>query len=592
MARFSLKNALEVFVSTTALSAPISRAVAAGKVRKLGSRLYTTNLTANPAALVRRHLWEIAAGFFPGGLVADRTALDQAPAPDGSVFLVAARGGNIALPGATLRARRGLGPRPDDFKLRDNLYCMSTARALLENMRPTRARRGAARTLKRAEIEAWFERFLRNSGRKRLNDLRDQIKVLGPRLKLRAAANELDEIIGTLLGTRQAALKSPAARARARGVSFDPRRVELLQNLHDALRQFPPEPERPWRPTGQAAINQAFFEAYFSNFIEGTEFAVDEAQAIVFDGVIPQSRPADAHDVLGTFGLVSDANEMKRLPDSADALIDLLRHRHRSIMHGRSESRPGEFKERVNQVGTVIFVAPEDVHGTLIEGFRIYQRLTEPLHRAIFMMFLVSEVHPFVDGNGRVARVMMNAELAADGQVRVLIPIIYRSNYIQSLRALSTNAWPEPVIKTLAFAQRYAANVPWEDLKTAIGVLARTHAFVRPDEGDDRGIRLRIPNAIDLAAARSGDDTLVFDLEYARDLDDSVVFWASDGDKRVRFRIERTTLDDHFSDVGRLSFEEAFKIHRADIEAMARRQYQRGRRAPDGTVIISFEAQN
>jgi len=27
------------------------------------------------------------------------------------------------------------------------------------------------------------------------------------------------------------------------------------------------------------------------------------------------------------------------------------------------------------------------------------------------MMFLVSEVHPFLDGNGRIARVMMNAEL-------------------------------------------------------------------------------------------------------------------------------------------------------------------------------------
>jgi Fic family protein len=69
------------------------------------------------------------------------------------------------------------------------------------------------------------------------------------------------------------------------------------------------------------------------------------------------------------------------------------------------------------------------------------------------MMFMVSEVHPFNDGNGRVARVMMNAELAAAGQMRELIPIVYRSNYISSLRALSANTWPEPIIKTLAFAR-------------------------------------------------------------------------------------------------------------------------------------------
>ena len=501
MTRISLKDPPEVFVSTAAMSAAVSRAVTAGKLRRLGSRLYTTNHSEDAASLIRRHLWEVAAGFFPGGLVADRTALEHQPAPDGSVFLVASRGGNIKLPGVTLRARRGPGPLPDDFNLRDDLSCMSTARALIENMRPTRARSGTARTLKRSEIETWLEHFLRNSGKERLNALRDQIRELAPALKMDEAARELDTMIGALLGTRHAKLSAPVAKARARGASFDPKRVALFEKLHDALRRFPPEPERPWHPTGRAAINQAFFEAYFSNFIEGTEFAVEEASAIVFDGVIPANRPADAHDVLGTFRLVSSADEMKRLPKSADAFLDLLRRRHQTIMEGRPEKAPGEFKNRPNQVGALIFVAPEDVHGTLIEGFRIYDRLTEPLHRAIFMMFLVSEVHPFADGNGRVARVMMNAELAAAQQVRVLIPIIYRSNYISALRALSTNAWPEPIIKTLGFAQRYVAAIPWIDIKQARAVLTRTNAFVRPEQGDEEGIRLQIPDAADTAAS-------------------------------------------------------------------------------------------
>ena len=501
MARFSLRNPPEVFVSTAAMSAPVSRAVAVGRLRKLGSRLYTTNLTENPESLVRRHLWDITAGLFPGGLIADRTAIEQRPAPDGSVFIVASKGGKVTLPGVTLRARRDLGPQPDDFKLRDNLYCMSTARALLENMRPSRARSGAAPTLKRSEIETWLERFLRNSGKERLNAVRDQIKAVAPALKREAAAAELDGMIGTLLGTREAKLVSRVAKARARGASFDPRRVELFEKLHDALRQFPPEPARVWQPSGRAGINQAFFEAYFSNFIEGTEFAVEEARAIVFEGVIPRNRPADAHDVIGTFRLVSDAAEMKRLPHSVDSFIELLRHRHRTIMGGRPQASPGEFKERSNQFGSMVFVAPDDVHGTLAEGLRIYQRLTEPLHRAVFMMFLVSEVHPFTDGNGRVARVMMNAELAAAGQVRVLIPIVYRSNYLAALRALSGNAWPEPIIKTLVFAQRYVAAIPWDDLEGALAVLTRTNAFVRPEEGDDEGIRLRIPDAADLAAS-------------------------------------------------------------------------------------------
>jgi hypothetical protein len=388
----------------------------------------------------------------------------------------------------------------DDFPLRENLYCMSTARALLENMRPTRARSGTAPTFKRGEIETRLDQFLRNSGKDRLNALRNQLKALAPELKLEEAAAQLDEIIGTLLGTRETRLVSPVAKARGRGMAFDPRRIEFFERLHDALRRFPPEPARRWEPKAAAAVNQAFFEAYFSNFIEGTEFAVDEAQAIVFDGVIPKNRPADAHDVLGTFQVVSNATEMKRLPQSSEAVLDLLQSRHGAIMAGRPEASPGKFKERANQLGTMIFVAPEDVRGTLIEGFRIYRRLSEPLHRAIFMMFLVSEVHPFTDGNGRVARVMMNAELAAAQQVRVLIPIVYRSNYLSALRALSGTGHPEPIIKTLAFAQRYVATVPWDDLEVAVTVLRRTNAFVRPEEGDDKGIRLRIPDAADIAA--------------------------------------------------------------------------------------------
>jgi hypothetical protein len=316
---------------------------------------------------------------------------------------------------------------------------------------------------------------------------------------MQKAAEQLDDIIGTLLGTRDAPMSSEVGKARVRGQSFDPQRVALFERLHDALRQFPPEPPRPWRPEGRAAINQAFFEAYFSNFIEGTEFPVEEAEAIVFEGVIPSSRPADAHDVLGTFRLVSNTEEMKRIPATPEQFVELLRHRHRVTMGGRPTVAPGSFKERPNQFGTLIFVAPEDVLGTLHEGFRIYQRLDEPLHRAIFMMFMVSEVHPFTDGNGRVARVMMNAEFAATDQVRVLIPIVYRSNYVSALRALSANGWPEPIIRTLTFAQRYVSAVPWGNLQTAITVLRRTNAMLRPEEGDEKGIRLRIPDAMDLA---------------------------------------------------------------------------------------------
>jgi hypothetical protein len=74
------------------------------------------------------------------------------------------------------------------------------------------------------------------------------------------------------------------------------------------------------------------------------------------------------------------------------------------------------------------------------------------------------------------------------------------------------------------------------------------------------------------------------DEAFSRDPGDGIVFWGRDGDARVRCRVSREALDDHFSDGGKLRPEAAFKKHRKAIEALARRQYLRparaGRRRP------------
>jgi len=95
----------EVFVSSAELAPAVSREVKLGRLRKLASRLYTRNLREPPERLVQRNLWPLVASYLPGALIADRTALENRPAPDGSVFLIADHKRDIVLPGAILRAR-------------------------------------------------------------------------------------------------------------------------------------------------------------------------------------------------------------------------------------------------------------------------------------------------------------------------------------------------------------------------------------------------------------------------------------------------------------------------------------------------------
>jgi len=86
----SLDQMPEVFVSNRSVTRAVSRAVKAGKLRKLASRLYSRNMVDPPEEIVARNLWSVVAGYFPGALIADRTALENVPARDGSVCLIAA----------------------------------------------------------------------------------------------------------------------------------------------------------------------------------------------------------------------------------------------------------------------------------------------------------------------------------------------------------------------------------------------------------------------------------------------------------------------------------------------------------------------
>ena len=487
----------EAFVSDTAISRHVSRAVKAGRLRRLASRLYTRNLTDRPEAVVGRNLWHIVAGYFPGALVADRTGLENAPADDGSVCLVTEAGQNIKLPGHTLRPRRGVAPLASDRPFIAGLFLSSPARAYLENMRPSRARSGLlARTLPRRAIEERLDTLIRRSGEEAVNRLRDEIRAAGPALDMEGEAADLDALIGALLGTRKTELSAPAAIARHRGRPFDPDRLVLFRTLHAALRDYPPlarlAPER--EPEGNATL--AFYEAYFSNFIEGTEFAVEEAADIVFRGIIPNERPQDAYDVLGTWRIVSDAREMTRTPADAAALDGLLKTRHAAIMASRPDMRPGAFKLTGNRAGSTVFVAPELVAGTLEQGFAFLRGLETPFQRATFIMFLAAEVHPFTDGNGRTARIMMNAELVAAGEERIVIPTVYRANYLAALKALSQGGRPEPLIRVLDYAQRWTIAVSWRSVEETQHELDACNAFLDPTAAEEDGRRLRMPGPV------------------------------------------------------------------------------------------------
>jgi hypothetical protein len=484
----------EVFVSGSASSAAVRRAIERGEIRKIAPRLYTPNLADTPEAIIGRNLWQVISLLFPGTVVSHRTALTQRPTPRGTVFLTGPYERTARLPGATIRILKGPGPLAGDTGYFGALHMASESRCLLECLSLSRVRGAESSVVPRAEVEAILERRLSHKGEGWINAVRDRAREIAPALEMQDAFATFDRIVGTLLGTRRGRLHAPGAIARAAGMPYDAHRLERFTILADALRAWPSVDRPDPGTSGPGFQHLAFFDAYFSNFIEGTEFGVEEAIDIVFGNRIPAARPADAHDVIGTFRLVASGYEMGRsaVHVSRDwpAFRGLLEARHETILGGRPETAPGRFKEAVNRAGDTVFVHPDLVAGTLAKGMEIFPSLPDPFHRAAYMMFLISEVHPFNDGNGRLARAMMNAELVSGGQRRILIPTAFRIDYIGGLRRLSRNDDPQTLIQVLDFAQRFTAAVDFTDLAAAQAVLQRCGAF---DSGDDA--RLRMPHA-------------------------------------------------------------------------------------------------
>jgi hypothetical protein len=488
-----------VFFNDVANAAALSRAVKDGRIRRLARGLYSADSRADPAELVARNRWAIVAHLVPDALIADRSAA-QGGMPAGDVLTIVStqRKEDLLLPGLVISPRPGPGPLKDDLGWAAGLRLTSDARTLVDNLAVSRGRGGkVARTLSLTELENWLVQTSQRRPGGWLRNLRARALEICDELGLHERHPLIENIVGAAAGTREA--RAGAGRllaARSAGHEYDPHRVTRFDELAGFLATIPADLEIPGdlaAEPNEPATSLPFFEAYFSNFIEGTEFSIDEAEAIVVSRSIPEERHEDAHDVLGTFEAVADPELRAAVPRTTEELFGLLERRHRLVMGGRPDKRPGQFKEKANQAGSYVFVAPGLVEGTLIEGFRRLADLPPGFPRAAFELFLISEVHPYDDGNGRVARAAMGAELSAAGQARIVVPIVFRNEYQTALRSLSRDGRADLYVRTLAHAWRWTAGMPWNDRAAVEGYLVATHALTDSTDAERSGVRLELP---------------------------------------------------------------------------------------------------
>lgn len=462
----------------------ISKMLREKKIRKIAPRIYSTNFDEAPSAIVRRNILEILGNLYPDAVLSHRSAFEFKPTATNKLFVTYTYTKKIKLPGVTINFLEGKGPVIGDNKMIGELYVASEPRRFLENLQITKKTGPDSKTLSILQIEEKLDDILRIKGEEVLNSLRDKARDVSKILNMEKEYELLNKIIGALFTTNPSKiLKSDLALSRSVGLPYDRHRIEIFEILFNYLHNIVFQEYAENNLTPNSFRNFAFFEAYFSNYIEGTVFEVAEAKEIIDTGVPLPARSGDSHDVLGTYQLVSNKNEMKIIPKDENELLSMLQTRHKVLLKARTDKHPGEFKTKNNRAGDTHFVDFKLVRGTLTRGFNYYNILTDPFARAAYMMFIVSEVHPFEDGNGRIARVMMNAELVNRTQCKIIIPTVYREDYLLTLRRLTRDKDPVPYVEMLSKAHKFSSYLHNESYDELIKYLASHNAFFEPDEG-------------------------------------------------------------------------------------------------------------
>lgn len=468
----------------------VSRKFKAGGLVKIVPGIYTSTVDQAIETVSRRNWMTIVGHVFPNHVVTYRSAL-YGPLASGekTLFLSGSSPAVRNFPGFNVQVTKGPGPINGDTPLGTSLFLAGRSRALLDSLKPSSTGRvGKRKGITREESAKILSRIYQSAGREEVNRIRDRARDISASLNAVSEFSVLDDLCGELLGTRS--MERPTRtgiRSRFQGEAIDIRRMDLFEKLVFHMKANPVG-GLPGRPTDRSDMSVGFdlrvlpfIDAYFSNYIEGTRFELQEAIGVV-GGTPPPHRPADSKDIVGSYILMSNRTALAEIEKISEpsAFIDLLRKWHKGLMSGRPEKSPGELKMIPNMAGTFRFVDPDKVRGTLSMGFDLSKSLDNPMERGMFLKFLVSEVHPFLDGNGRLSRSVLNAVLVSNGLERVVIPSVFRVDYLTVMSSLSNAGNAIPFVKAIRKAQQWVHHAPDSSLENLAEYMKNTHAQEDP----------------------------------------------------------------------------------------------------------------
>jgi len=198
-----------------------------------------------------------------------------------------------------------------------------------------------------------------------------------------------------------------------------------------------------YRPLNDHTLSQLrqFYRVgltYASNALEGNTLTESETKVVLEDGLTIGGKPMKDHlEAIGHAKAYDRIYDLLENPGIQEA--DLLAL-HRLVMEGMDAGEPGQYRSKPVIITGTSYIPPgpglvsKQMADFLEEKLPSWLKNEHPIQAAGLAHLEFVTIHPFMDGNGRTARLLMNLLLLQAGYGITLIPPILRGDYMAALR--------------------------------------------------------------------------------------------------------------------------------------------------------------
>lgn len=178
---------------------------------------------------------------------------------------------------------------------------------------------------------------------------------------------------------------------------------------------------------------------YSSNALEGNSLTLSETKVLLEDGITVGGKPIrDCYEATGharAYDYMLEAARGGKLAFSEETICQL----HALFYGGIDQEHAGKYRDVQAFITGTQYIPPaaEEVPGQMGELVRELNEKKDRQHPILLAAYAhrrLVDIHPFRDGNGRTARLLMNLILVNKGYCLISIPPILRHDYIVALQ--------------------------------------------------------------------------------------------------------------------------------------------------------------